>query len=477
MSPARVRLRLASLSLGLGLLGGCASWQPERVVSEVNQGTQAFARAALVRAADPAAHGRARTEALERLLAAPLGRESAVAFALQHGHVMQALLARHEALLAATEQSARPPNPVLMLERMRSASEIELTRALSAGLFDLWLWPQRRRVADAQWRLHVAEAADAVVQEVTEVRLAWIDAVAAGEALTYARQVVDAADASAELARRMQAVGNFNALARLRQQAFHADAVSRLATAQHRLVAAREALGRKLGLTGEELARLRLPERLPELPSAPMDPQTAEERARHERLDLRLALAQLEAESRRLGIERVLSWTDVELGLRSTTMIERADGHRTRVRGGEIVLGLPLLDSGDARRAAQSARWRAAAFQVEDVRIRAASQLRERYSAYRTAWDLARHAREEIVPLRRRVSDEMLLRYNGMLIDVFALLADAREQTLAVAASIEAFAQFWKSEASLEAAFLSQPRGSIQLVGGTETAGDGDGGH
>lgn len=471
------RLRLLVASMGLSLLAGCAVWQPERIVSEINQTTQAFAGTSLTRAADPDLHRTARATAVERLLAQPLGREQAIAFALQHGHAVQSLLARQEAMLAASERSARPPNPVLILERMRSPSEVELTRALSVGLFDLLFWPERRAVADAQWRLHVAELADAIVQEVTDVRHAWIEAVAAAEALNYARQVDSAADASAELARRMRAVGNFNALAQLRQQAFHAEAVTRLAVAEHRLVAAREALARKLGLAGDELGRLRLPERLPELPRVPMDDETAEQRARRERLDLRLALAQLEAESRRVGIERVLSWTDIELDLRSTTMSERADGHRTRVRGGEIALGLPLFDSGDTRRAAQSARWRAAAFHYENVRTGAASHLRERYSGYRSAWDLARHAREEIVPLRRRISDEMLLRYNGMLIDVFALLADAREQALAVSGSIEALAQFWKAEASLEAAFLSQPRGSFLLAGGAITGGEGNGDH
>ena len=32
------------------------------------------------------------------------------------------------------------------------------------------------------------------------------------------------------------------------------------------------------------------------------------------------------------------------------------------------------------------------------------------------------------MPLRKRISDENVLRYNGMLISVFELLADARQQ-------------------------------------------------
>ena len=61
--------------------------------------------------------------------------------------------------------------------------------------------------------------------------------------------------------------------------------------------------------------------------------------------------------------------------------------------------------------------------------VRARSEVREAYGAYRTAFDLARHYRDEIVPLRKRISDENVLRYNGMLISVFELLADARSRS------------------------------------------------
>jgi hypothetical protein len=44
------------------------------------------------------------------------------------------------------------------------------------------------------------------------------------------------------------------------------------------------------------------------------------------------------------------------------------------------------------------------------------------------------------VPLRKQIAEENLLRYNGMLIGVFELLADARAQIASVNAAIEACA-------------------------------------
>ncbi|WP_315631123.1 hypothetical protein, partial [Escherichia coli] len=75
--------------------------------------------------------------------------------------------------------------------------------------------------------------------------------------------------------------------------------------------------------------------------------------------------------------------------------------------------------------------------------VQANSRVREQYSAYRTAYDLARHYRDEIVPLRKTIAEENVLRYNGMLIGVFELLADAREQITSVSQAIDAQRDFW----------------------------------
>ena len=54
--------------------------------------------------------------------------------------------------------------------------------------------------------------------------------------------------------------------------------------------------------------------------------------------------------------------------------------------------------------------------------------------------------------MRKRISDEMLLRYNGMLTSVFELLADARAQIDSVNAAIEAQRDYWLAETDLQAA-------------------------
>ena len=104
----------------------------------------------------------------------------------------------------------------------------------------------------------------------------------------------------------------------------------------------------------------------------------------------------------------------------------------------------------------------AAANHYESVVRSAAPQLRTSYSAYRTSYDLARHYRDEIVPLRKTMADENVLRYNAMLIGVFELLADTRDNITSVMGAIQAQQQFWLADAGLSAALLGKP-----ITGGT----------
>jgi outer membrane protein TolC len=83
--------------------------------------------------------------------------------------------------------------------------------------------------------------------------------------------------------------------------------------------------------------------------------------------------------------------------------------------------------------------------------------VRESYDNYRASWDIARHYREEVVPLSKRIAEENQLRYNGMLIGVFELLADARAQISSVNSAINALRDFWMAEADLQMSLIGKP--------------------
>ena len=61
------------------------------------------------------------------------------------------------------------------------------------------------------------------------------------------------------------------------------------------------------------------------------------------------------------------------------------------------------------------------------------------------------------MPLKKRISEENQLRYNGMLIGVFELLADARSQIGSVQGYIDTLRDFWIAQADLDMALIGKP--------------------
>ncbi len=446
------------LLLGLTLvLAGCASTASQSL-SNPNQAVHTLVAAHLDVTELPAswaAAGPASSAEVSQALMGPLQREAAVALALRNNRELHASLAELGIAQAEFAQALAWPAPRWSLGVSGHGSEVEFELGVHTALTQLLARPWLERIQGARLDQARLRAAQQVIDVALLTRQAWVQAVAAEELLRYAQQVNEAAAASAELARRMAAVGNFSALQQMREQAFHAEAAAQLASAQHHRMAQREHLARLLGLWGDQL-NFQLPPRLPDLPASPMSGDGLEARAISQRLDVRLARSQVQQR------QQALQWQQSAWG---SSVIEGA-AHLSRNNEGGRGTGVELgwqWPWGESRRAVQAqalAAQQQAGRQAEHTAIVARSQVRQAYHAYRTAWDLARHHREEIVPLKKRISEENLLRYNAMLIGVFELLADARAQITSVQASIGALRDFWLADIDLQRTLL----GPAQLV-------------
>ena len=446
----RLKLVIAALSL---IAGGCASLDGAREIESVNQTLTDFTASDL-RLNDDAAVTRERLASRTILLESPLTQDAAVRVALLGSPSLQALLEKETVRIADAQREGRISNPTLTYERLRVDGKTEIGRILSIGLLELLTLPQRQRIAAAEGEAAAARLALTVVDEVTRVRQAWVRAVAADQKLRYAERVLESSKATAELARRMEAAGNFNRLSRARQQAYEADARTQLMLARAQASADREALVRALGLDDSDASRLRLPDRLPDIPKTAISPEEISARASKERLDIRLSEANWRAAARRSGLGELTTRTDIELGL-------VRDGE---ANGYEVELRLPVFDFGDLNRRVLGGHARSALNDLEATRRAAGSHLRESYAGYLAAHAVARNHLDELIPLRRMISDETLLRYNGMIIGVFELLADAREQVTTVIAAIDAEQQYWLAEAALESALVGRPTMSTPIA-------------
>jgi outer membrane protein TolC len=433
-------------------LAGCATFSADGGLGPVQQAATQHLNKDLAWARSEGEQDRIDMRVAE-LLRAPLGADNAVQLALLNHRGLQAKFNDIGLSEAELVQSTRLPNPGFSFGRFKAGDEREIERAWHLSLARIVTMPWRREAASQRLAATQAEVAAAVLAHAADTRRAWVQAVAAQEGVRYSRQVMRAAEAGAELALRMQQVGNFSALQRAREQAFYADAALDVARAEQAERAAREKLTRLLGLWGAQTGFV-LPERLPDLPAQARDLPDVERSAIAQRLDLQAArreAAMLAGEQGATRAERIAA--GLELGIERNSSNEGPTQ-----RGWELGFEIPLFDWGGARNAAAEHRWRQATQRLTQTAIDARSEVREAYGAYRSAYNVARHHREEIVPLRKQVLDQNVLRYNGMLIGVFDLLADARLQITSVKNAIDAQRDFWLAEADLDMALIGKPQ-------------------
>lgn len=449
----------AALSLTVLFLTGCATFSQDGGLDNVSALTKERTGQA-IRFSKAGAESEAADASLPLLLSKPLTADSAVQIALLNNRSLQASLAELGIAEADRVQAGRIRNPSFTFGRMRGGDDVEIERGIMFSLVGLLTMPVRVNIEKRRFEQAQLQAASEAVRLAADTRKAYFNAVAAQQTARYMEQVKDSAEAGAELARRMARVGNWSKLDQSREHVFYADAVAQLARARHNATAAGEQLTRLLGLSGKDAA-YRLPDRLPDIPKAPDEPKDIEAQAMQQRLDIQLAKRDAEATAAGLGLSRATSFINVL----DAGYTNKSETGKPRANGYEIELELPLFDWGSARAAKAEAVYMQSVHRTADIAVRARSEVREAYSAYRTSYDLARHYRDEIVPTRKKISDEVLLRYNGMLASVFELLADARSQVNSVNAAIEAQRDYLIAETNLQSAISGSGAASISMRG------------
>jgi outer membrane protein TolC len=450
-------MRAAALA-ALALLSGCVSFSEDGGFGSVEKAAaeRGVEGAKWVRAAEEADSVTAR---VKELLAAPLTADNAVRIALLNNPGLQARYAELGIAEADLVQASRWSGPTLSYARLRRGDEVEREASIFFDVLGLIAIPLSTKAQGQRFEAAKHRATEETLRLALDTRKAWYGAVAAQQSERYLQDVKEAAEASADLARRMAEVGNWPRLTQAREQAFYADATAQLARARQAQIAARERLTRLMGLWGEQTA-FALPERLPEPPATVKESAELEAQALRQRLDVQAARREAASLAASLDLTKVTRYVNlIEVGALRNTETGQEDQ-----RGWELELRIPIFDFGGARVVRAEHQYMQAVSRATDAAVRARSEVRESYGAYRTAHDLTQHYRDEIVPLRKRISEEMLLRYNGMLSSVFELLADVRETVASVNAYVESQRDFWQADADLQMALTTGTPGQVASI-------------
>ena len=471
VSPPRRRSGVAVAALAVIALSGCATFSRDGGFGPIEQTARSRLGKDVTWARSDADHD-AIAKRVAQLLAQPLSADDAVQIALLNNRGLQASFDQLGISEADRVQAGRLPNPGFRFGRLSQGSTLEIDRSILFNLARLLTLPLTRQIESQRFEQTRIAVALSMLALASDTRKAYYTALAADQTGRYMLQVQSAAQAGAELARRLAQAGNWNRLQQAREQSFYADAALNLARAEQARGAARERLTRLMGLWGTQL-QFQLPERLPDLPKAAQDLPGIEQTALAQRMDVQAAKLATEQLARNLGLTRATRFVNVlEVGA-----VRNSFNDAPPQRGYEISVELPLFDWGDAHVAKAEASYMQAVNRTAQIAIDARSEVRGAYANYRASYDIARHYRDEIVPLNKRISDENQLRYNGMLIGVFELLADARSQIGSVNGYIDALRDFWLAQADLDMAMVGRPSPTVMSSAALSTPDNGAGAH
>ncbi len=434
------------------LLASCATFSPDGGFNNVEKTTQHYIKQKPMWATT-VEQKEAATRQVNGLLAQPLSENGAVQVALLNNPQLQADFYALQIAEADLVQAGRLPNPKFSMLYAKNNGDFKIEQILTWNVLALLTMPKATAIEKQRFAATQNAVSMRVLNMAQQTRVAYFNAVAADESLRYLTQVNSSAKATAEFARRMKKAGNFNNLDLAREHGYYADAALDLARAENAKTQADEHLTQLLGLP--DSTAFKLPERLPDLPknSDLLKQVTAGEF--NNRLDLQKMKQETEALAQQLGLTKVTRLINVlEIGPARVLEGRRGDPYK---KGFEIGFELPIFDWGGAKVKRAEAQYMQSVNEVSAKAISAASEVRGSYNQYRTNYDVAKHYRDEIVPLRKRVLQENLLRYNGMLIGPFDLMMDARAQVLSVNSYIEALRDFWIAESDLEMSLIGQP--------------------
>ena len=454
---------LASLGAAL-LTSACVSFSPDGGMDVPTRLAKHELRGDVVhvRSEDDTARVRAH---VARLIKKQLTADAAVQIALLNNRGLQAAYDELGIAEAVRVQQSLPPNPTIQVTRLAGPAETEIDRQIVASIVSLATLPARTEIAADRFRQAQLAAALETLRVAAEARRSYIRAVAARRQVGLLEQANGAAATTTELTKRLGETGAMNKLDQARELAFHAELTTQLASARQRADAERERLIRALGLWGGDLA-FKLPDRLPAVPGKPRALPQVEQDAVSRRVDLQMARMDAETLAKSYGLTKATRFVNVlDAGYADKITRNKDTGERAHDRGFTVSLEVPLFDFGEGKLREAEATYMQAINRLAEKAVNVRSEAREAYRNYRATYDIARHYQKDVLPLRNTISDEMMLRYGAMQVDVFALLAEARQKIAVNGAAADALRDFWLASADLSAVVTGGGAG-----GGSESA-------
>lgn len=447
MSSAK-RLSVPVL-VAMTLLVGCANVPREAGFQEVGH-TVSYRTGMRVHWNQGNADDKAVAAQISAMLAHPLTPEQTVQIALLNNRRLQATYEDLMVAQADLVQAGLLRNPVFDAEIIFAQSGgTALELALVQDFMHVFQIPLRKKIAGARFEAAKRRVAREIIDKAREAHGDSIRLIAATQMVEMRQSVMDAGEASYDLAKRLHEAGNITNLALAIERTQYEQAKLDLASAEATQIAMRERLNVMMGLWGEDSARWSIIDRLPEPQTEADKPsdKSIVQRALNNSLALDASRHHIESLNQRLGLERTYGLLpEFDAGVKGDRDADSGDW----AIGPVFSLPIPLFDQGHASIAIAAAELRRAHVEYYATAVEVRAAARAAHARLEAAEARVAYFQQIILPLSQEVVEQSQREYNAMQIGAFELLQARQQQINAGARYIDALTEYWLAHGSLE---------------------------
>ncbi|MBP9855612.1 MAG: TolC family protein [Candidatus Omnitrophica bacterium] len=383
---------------------------------------------------------------IEHLLSQPLTEDGAVAIAFLNSPVIKAQLSSLGISEADMREAGILRNPKVLYktrtsdeEGSKRNTEIEIKQ----DVFDLLLWPLRKKIAGTRFQASQYEAAHQMTDFIKDVRLSYLEWLTAMHKQTLADDYFKAQEASLEIARRQKEAGNINTLKMTEAQAmFQKAKIESLKTKQETQTRT-ERLRTMLGLKPDQFF-MEETVQIPDLPKENLVVTELEKKALDRRLDLLVKRQEIKTLEQSQNLSGLGFFPDVEVGYN-----QESETSGIKLKGVVVEGEVPLFNRKQAERMGSKASLETSKHQLDAMEQQTLLEVRLAYQDLMTSRQIV-EAYKEAMPAYQQMIKETLYEYNFMLTDVFHLLESKQAELETKKEYVDALKGYWASRIELE---------------------------
>lgn len=407
-------------------------------------------------------------KAVRALLARPLNADAAAQVALLNNRALQSRFAEIGISYADYLEAALPGNPKFSAsfrfpDRAPSLTNIEYS--IAQDILSLLLIPLKKQVALRELEATKMRIAADVLGLIAETKTAFYTLQANQQLAQRLQLIVQANEASADVAKSQHDAGNITDLDLANQQALYSQSRVDAAKALAETRTGREELNRLMGLWGSETT-WEIGNELPPIPAEEISFKHIESRAIAGRVDIAAARQRANSIGYALALKQKTRFLPIGIDLGVDTERE-PDGQR--VTGPTLDVQLPIFNFGQATIARLQAQYEQARRDLEAAAVNARSEVRELRDLIIGDRDLAQYYEKILLPQRLLIVNQTQLQYNAMQVSPLELLMAKERELEAERAAINARRDYWIARTQLERALHGGSAGAPNGQRSSET--------